>query len=425
LFGLKVKDHVKPVFKTLAVYPVDGMVEGSGRPAYFPLINKNGVWRLEKPDPVVLYGQVGFGIECYDKENNSSGNNQVYSLELQVDGQRIYYFQMDRFAFDQTLYVNGHIDYKAQRTSRKSIQRAYLLRGNKFPAYKDIYNNGLLNFYSDSVHTATFIAKDFSGNSSEFSFKIKITKKQVIKSEVDIRTEDLTKEVSDGNPCYAVIAMAHDPDSAFNFTDTNRYKAVIPPGSFYEQPLMVKCMDRNPDGSLYERKEKWPGTYSLLFRFPGKYVPIHNRYSLSLKVDTLLPDSLNRKLLIGMRDEKGKFSSKGGEYRDGWVTTQTRSFGIFAVIMDSTAPFIKEPRLPKGNSITHLKVMEFKINDNLSGIKHYRVTLDGKWVLFEYEPKNKSLFCKTADLPDGKHTLKVVVTDEKDNQRVEWLTYTK
>jgi hypothetical protein len=423
LFGLSVPDTKKPVFKTLAVYPVmgKGWSNTGVYPSYFPIQKKNGKWTLTPSDSVIVEGKIGFGIECYDSENGTSGNNQVYSLEFELDGKRIYYYEMTRFAFDQTLFVNSHIDYQAQRKNRKNIQRAFILPGNRFPIYSGVLDAGLSYLDSNKVHQGTFIASDFFGNTSTFTFSIYFPQKNKNGSVIGPAGR-LAQEID----CFdhsVTIPIAWEKE--FHYADSSFYSISIPDSSFYENSWMIRCLIPTSSGKVEERKEKLPHTYSLLFRFPGKYVPLHNKYSLSLKVDTLVPDPLKSKLLIVAIDENRNFSSKGGEFKDGWVTTQTRSFGAFAVAIDSTAPRIKEPKLPKGNNIAALKELSFIINDNLSGIKNYRVTLDGKWILFEYEPKKRSLFCKNTDLPAGKHTLKVVVTDEKDNQRVEWFTYTK
>ena len=155
-------------------------------------------------------------------------------------------------------------------------------------------------------------------------------------------------------------------------------------------------------------------------------LPLNKQITIGLKIVSPLSDSLTNKLLIVSIDDKNNFTSKGGEYKDGWVTTKVWNFGTFAVAIDTTAPKIKEPKLAKGNNIASLKVLEFKISDNLSGIKTYRVELDGKWILFEYEPKKQSLFCKNNSvLPKGKHTLKIIVSDSKGNTSVEWFTYVK
>ncbi len=57
-----------------------------------------------------------------------------------------------------------------------------------------------------------------------------------------------------------------------------------------------------------------------------------------------------------------------------------------------------------------------KATDNLSGIKKYRVTIDGKWVLCEYEAKQDLLFYTfDKNVLPGRHTYVIEVTDDKNN----------
>ena len=58
---------------------------------------------------------------------------------------------------------------------------------------------------------------------------------------------------------------------------------------------------------------------------------------------------------------------------------------------------LKNEVLRAGNSIT------FTIEDDFSGIKSFRGTLDGKWILFDWDPKTSTLKHKTdkALLPRG------------------------
>ena len=63
--------------------------------------------------------------------------------------------------------------------------------------------------------------------------------------------------------------------------------------------------------------------------------------------------------------------------------------------------------------------LEFKISDDLSGIKNYRGEIDGKWVLFEYDAKSKLLtytFDKERMTFGKSHLIKLVVTDNKENE---------
>src|SRR5690606_30901962 len=63
------------------------------------------------------------------------------------------------------------------------------------------------------------------------------------------------------------------------------------------------------------------------------------------------------------------------------------------------------------------KNFNLKIADGLSGIATWRGTLDGKWILLEYEPKTKTIthtFDKHTSAP-GTKKFEVVVTDERGN----------
>ena len=63
---------------------------------------------------------------------------------------------------------------------------------------------------------------------------------------------------------------------------------------------------------------------------------------------------------------------------------------------------------------TELKVT---ISDDLSGISNYRATINGKWILMEYEYKKNMLTYDFADAvsSDTENKLKVIVTDNVGN----------
>ncbi|MEW6469860.1 MAG: M23 family metallopeptidase [Bacteroidota bacterium] len=412
-FGLNVTDKIKPFFSLLAVYPLDGgLVNGSTEPVYLPVTGKPGAYKLFSKDSIVVSGSIGFGLEVFDSESGSSGLNQVYSLELQVDGKTVYAYEMTRFAFDQTRYVNCHIDYKAQRAEKETIQKAFLLPGNKFPVYKNVKNNGIIDFKTDSMHTVKFLAKDYYGNASEVTFAVK-SKGAQINSQKKCRefpSEDAVRQ----------YPLKFDSAYSLDWWATIQ----IPPYALFENTCFTIAFFSKTFEGIQVVKLK-DSIYSLLVEIEDKNVPLFQPLSLAIPCDTSVHDSLKAKLLIIQLDDKGNFTSKGGQYKNGRVSTKLWNFGTFAIAMDTTAPKIREPKLPKGGSIAGLKTLEFKISDELSGIKTYRVEIDGKWILFEYEPKKRSLFCKTSDLPAGKHTLKVEVSDSKGNKTVKWLTYAK
>lgn len=66
---------------------------------------------------------------------------------------------------------------------------------------------------------------------------------------------------------------------------------------------------------------------------------------------------------------------------------------------------------------SNFRFLKIKIDDSLSGISNYRATVNGKWILMEYDYKTKTL---THDFNDGlisetKNNLKLIVTDNVGN----------
>ena len=60
----------------------------------------------------------------------------------------------------------------------------------------------------------------------------------------------------------------------------------------------------------------------------------------------------------------------------------------------------------KSGSLTsqHLRI---KVDDEFSGIKKYRASINGKWILMEHEPKRKLLFFEFDDIKFSKTELKL------------------
>jgi hypothetical protein len=61
--------------------------------------------------------------------------------------------------------------------------------------------------------------------------------------------------------------------------------------------------------------------------------------------------------------------------------------------------------------------VNFKLTDNLSGIKFYRAEIDGKWALLEYDKKTgMAIYNADADrLKPGKHQFSLYIEDAVHN----------
>src|SRR5690606_8945375 len=104
---------------------------------------------------------------------------------------------------------------------------------------------------------------------------------------------------------------------------------------------------------------------------------------------------------------------------EGWVKVNTRNFGNFYVAVDTVAPVITPRNLANGKNVANQPKIDFTISDNFSGIQSFNGYIDGKWVLMEYDSKNRHLWHRfDTSLPKGQHNFKLVVKDWKDNEKI-------
>ena len=103
-------------------------------------------------------------------------------------------------------------------------------------------------------------------------------------------------------------------------------------------------------------------------------------------------------------------------WENGFVTASTRSFGTYEIVADTTAPSIRPQNFANGADMSRRSEMRVRLRDNFSGIQSYEGRIDGRWVLFEHDPKNALLTYRFDDrVGSGNHELVLRATDWKDN----------
>ena len=134
-----------------------------------------------------------------------------------------------------------------------------------------------------------------------------------------------------------------------------------------------------------------------------------------------LPERLRDKALVVKINDDGKsFSSSGGKWEvSGFVTAKIREFGNYSVSVDTIPPKISPVQPETFKNLAGQKKIKFIINDELSGIASYRGTLNGKWILMEYDAKNDLLFYTIDErLQAGENPFSLEVTDGKGNRKI-------
>ena len=387
-FGYKVKDITPPVINLLKVYPANHntLVENKNISAEFFTQNDGKEYSLVKKDTIRISGKAYFGINTYDPFNAGNNKNGVYSIKLLLDEKLIYEHDAETFSFDETRYINSLIDYKEYKLKKRRVQKSYIQPNNQLSIYGKVENKGVIKIKEGIVHELTYMVSDIAGNISQLSFFIK-GKQQNIKP----------------------LLNSEKQDELFSYKTNNSFKT---------EDIIFEVPGKALYDDLYFEYKVSPSSknsFSPIHHLHYDYVPLHARCNLKIRPDSL-PQKLQDKALIARIGEKNKFKSAGGEWVDGFIETRIREFGKYCILVDTIPPEIKEVDIYNNKDISKQNTIKVKIEDKLAGIKSYRGTLNGKWILMEYDAKSDLLIYRyDGHLIDGNNNFELKVVDEKNN----------
>jgi hypothetical protein len=390
LLGYNIKDTSKPVVGNLYVYPLsdESNIQNSNKKQKFNLVLINGSYHLKAPVEILKgWGEIGFGVDACDYLDGNGGKCGIYKLELWVDSLLINTFALDELEYDKMRQMNSHVDYEESIKSKKKVHKTFIEPGNKMSIYKDPINRGIYNFDDGKKHKVKIVLFDARLNKSEILFTIQSTNK------ISFQQEEFT--------------------SLFRFDKSNEFEC---------EDVKLNLPEEAISTDVKFKYKMIPGnskTYSNIHRLHNNLVPLNKYADIKIK-PTNLPDQLKDKALIAIIDiPTNSFSSLGGEYSFGWVKTTTRVLGDMCVVVDTVAPKITPLSITENKTLSEAGQIRFRISDNLSGIKQFNGYIDDVWVLFEYDAKNNLITYHFDEyIKKGKqHKLKLVVTDQKENQK--------
>jgi murein DD-endopeptidase MepM/ murein hydrolase activator NlpD len=382
LFGITVPDAVAPAITAVGIYHLNKQPFSEKiKHEFLQVTGKAGNYHLLKPNVITLSGDIGFGISTTDMNSASFNHNGVYSIELKLDGRTIYSFVMERFAFDQTHAINAYIDYPALILSKRFMQKCFILPGSKISIYPQSENHGIINFDDDNLHEVEYVVKDIAGNTSTLKLKV--------------RSQHLEHSAAILKPQGRLFR--YDQKNEF---DNGKVKVTVLPGNLYDDVDFT-----------YSVSPMLPGSFSQVHHIHNRLTPIHDTYDLWIKPDKDLVQFADKAVIVNTTG-----SLELSTYEDGYVKTQTKTFGDFYIKLDTIPPHITPVNIINGKNMAALQRIALKIGDNLSGIKSYNGTIDGKWVLMEWDYKTKVLsYTFDKDVTPGKHIFELTVSDNKDN----------
>ena len=363
----QLKDTTAPRATHVMLYPQvgKGVVNGSSRKK---IISLSGL------SPITAWGQIAAGIKAYDYMDGTSNNYGVRSVTLLVDSVEVFRSTVDGFLPNENRMINAWTDYEEYATRNSWFMRSQILPGNTWRMLQADDERGVVTINEERPYRFCYVLEDLYGNRRTYRFVVQ-GKKQEIKP---LHKGKHYLKWNQGN-------IVQQPGMSL----------VIPKGMLYED-VDLNCKVIADSLNI-----------SYDYQLNDKPVPLHGGCSLVIGVRNF-PIADTSKYYVA-RKYKGRKSSAGGYFEDGFMFANIRELGTYSVAIDTVAPRIvpmNKPQWKTGN-------IRFKIRDAETGIKDYKVYIDGKFVLFKFASKNATLSCMHPDrIKRGmKHRMEVVITD--------------
>ncbi|MBE0639502.1 MAG: M23 family metallopeptidase [Bacteroidales bacterium] len=390
-FGFTVKDFTRPQIRRLRVYPYGAasLVDGKTKPKEFELAGWGPNYRMKSGDTINLSGDIYFGIEAVDQHNDSKYNNGFYSLQLLIDSVLVYSHVMNEFSFDETRYMQSLIDYPYFVRNKHKIQQTRILPNNPLSIYEKVKNKGVFNFNHSKLYRIQFVVGDFHGNESILTFHVK------------------------GDPFKGEIKPPDQSDYLMYWGESNQFE---------QDGLLLEIPEKALYDTIHFQFKTSPPIkkgYSPLYHLHNKYTPLHKFCDLYIKPEKFRPELKEKLLIVRVDPADNSLTAIGGSWDDDYITAKIRDFGNYTVVADTLKPTITPVNIQNGKNISAQSNIRITIKDDLAGIESYRATMNGNWILMEWDPKNNLLEYKIDEhTKKGKNQFRLSVKDTRGNERV-------
>jgi hypothetical protein len=414
-FGYTVKDNIPPIISTFVIYPSwsGSLVNGQQTPLFIP-VNCRGINCSITQDTIRVFGNFAFGIEATDRANDAPNILGLYSKQVFIDDDLKFAWRLDEIPFSHMRFINAFMDFAHFDSIGKRIQWTHILPGNRLNIYEKINNRGVFSFIENGTHNLRIEASDFAGNTSVLNVVLLADDEMKPVVSRASTTDDAMAEVLEATTTEKRL-FSHIVSNTF---ETDEIRVVIPANTLYDN-INFEYRVEHAGADVHVRTDENRQIFSNIHHVHNSGTPVHINYSLRIK-PVGLPKNLENKATIGSWNKrKNEWVFEGGQINNGFILHNIRKFGIFAVCIDTIVPTIRPVDVTNNRIPASQNVLTFRIDDDFSGIGSYRATINGRWVLMEYDAKTKTLQGRidrhNTRLQNGEHDFKLVVADKMNN----------
>ena len=382
LFGIDAKDSRKPFVSAIYAYPKNenSFINGKNKRVALRLIPKtNGNYEVEK---IRAFGEIGFGVVSYDKLDLAPNNNGVSNIKSYFNGNKVFEMDFKRFSFDETKHLNRYIDFELWKTKKTRSQKLFVEPNNPLSLFKDVVDNGYVKVEDSTASIYKVEIRDFKANTTTIS--------------IPIAGKYQTKKATDETLNNNLYLVKHSETTVLQGNNTT---VTFFPNTVYEDVLMDFKVSSD---TLHLHKD---------------VIPMQKNFLVSYDISHY-KDSDKNKLFIARLYGYNKKPTYVSTRRQGdTLSARSKTLGLYTLASDSIPPEIRPLNFTNKKWLSKYRYLKVKISDDLSGISKYRATVNGQWILMEYDYKTKTLTHDFNDnvVKDVENNLKIIVTDNVGN----------
>ncbi len=382
LFGLEVKDSKAPFVSGIYAYPKDenAMINGKNERVALRLIpQKTGDYEVEK---ISAYGTIGFGVTTYDKQDLAPNKNGVSNIQTFFNGSKSLEIDFRRFSFDESKHIKRLIDYEYFKTERSRIQKLFIQKNNPLSLYKDAYDDGYISVEDSTSSVYRIRIRDYKQNETWISIPVN--------GSYETKTKEAIADVSQKSLVYSDQSTELEADNI----KVNFYKNTLYDDTFIDFKVKSDTLFLHEDT-----------------------IPLQKNFYINYDLSNYKTEHQDKIFIARLYGYYKRPSYVYTKRKGNILSAGSKVFGTYTLAMDTVAPTIKPVNFQDKKWLSKYRYLSVKIDDELSGISKYRATVNGQWILMEYDYKTKTLTHDFNDniVKDTKNELKIIVTDNIGN----------
>ena len=316
-------------------------------------------------------GKVGVAVHADDFMKGSWNKLGVYSLTMRAAGRELFSLRADSSDFNQSRWINAVKDFDLYREG-KTVYMTFGCQQHRVMGVCGV-DDGYVAVAKDSLVPVRMELRDAAGNRSVVEFTLQ--GRESLPAAAERRVIRPGRDYRLGMGGYTLYIY----------------------GDLLSEPVAVEedLVDLPLDSVRTESG----------YRVSSRVLPLLGKARLVAR------GKFPSRSVICLHEGGGRLSALPTEQFADSLRTSVGVLGSYVVVRDTLPPRVRY--LGKSGHGT----LRFRIADDLSGVAAYRVEVNGRWCLFAYDPKTRSLEGSLREPPfrRGENRVAVRVEDAVGN----------